>query len=530
MQKLICLLVICLMWVVCSARADVVVQYNFDEGSGSVAGDSSGNGYDLSPVGSGSGASYSWVAGVTGTAIGTSSTNDSYLTATISSTAISPYYVIVDVDVKPFFTVDDSNPKIFSISDGFALEMDKANDSMRFIGMAAGNWYWTAISGVTEMLMDGSWHHITAIYDGRALYGSVKVQILVDGVLKASNEYASASPLPIGKVDGTTGNLLVVGNNAWFLAGGPQEVAQNYDGAIDNLIISCPQEKANAKLLGLWRFNEGSGTTAADASEYNNTMTIGSDFSWVAGFGSALSVDQGSNTWCHATISSDERPVNQVTIQAKIKWPNLYNGGDQANICGLADCATLSFTPGGNALRFQARVNTSLPDGMDVWPYVDYTNGPALLNDGEWHHVAGVFDGIPTNGKIHMYMYVDGQLVGTREVASTAEVKFAPELGIGDPNRTNIGVDFVVGGHPFFVASGFPLPDDGWYYTSLNYVGQIDEVQINSEVLDTFGCGMWGYLAGDINKDCKVDLADFAVLAESWLKCTNPDVPECVVQ
>ena len=35
-------------------------------------------------------------------------------------------------------------------------------------------------------------------------------------------------------------------------------------------------------------------------------------------------------------------------------------------------------------------------------------------------------------------------------------------------------------------------------------------------------CGNWGYLPYDLNKNCRVDLADFATLANEWLLDTNP--------
>lgn len=53
------------------------------------------------------------------------------------------------------------------------------------------------------------------------------------------------------------------------------------------------------------------------------------------------------------------------------------------------------------------------------------------------------------------------------------------------------------------------------------------------DVLDLFNasieleCGDWGYKAGDLDKDCKVDLKDFARMAQDWLACTLPDQEEC---
>jgi hypothetical protein len=37
-----------------------------------------------------------------------------------------------------------------------------------------------------------------------------------------------------------------------------------------------------------------------------------------------------------------------------------------------------------------------------------------------------------------------------------------------------------------------------------------------------------GYqLAGDVNADCRIDMADFTMLASSWAACNDPDDPLC---
>ncbi len=43
-------------------------------------------------------------------------------------------------------------------------------------------------------------------------------------------------------------------------------------------------------------------------------------------------------------------------------------------------------------------------------------------------------------------------------------------------------------------------------------------------------CGDPGtyYYGGDINRDCKVDWQDFAIFAEGWLGCTDPEDPNCL--
>jgi hypothetical protein len=40
-------------------------------------------------------------------------------------------------------------------------------------------------------------------------------------------------------------------------------------------------------------------------------------------------------------------------------------------------------------------------------------------------------------------------------------------------------------------------------------------------------CGAWGFMPADLNRDCKIDLNDFAILASTWLKCTQPFMTGC---
>jgi hypothetical protein len=61
---------------------------------------------------------------------------------------------------------------------------------------------------------------------------------------------------------------------------------------------------------------------------------------------------------------------------------------------------------------------------------------------------------------------------------------------------------------------------EGYRLWVVNYDG-------NGSVLAD-GCELHGVFApGDINKDCLVNFEDFAILATDWLKCSNPDLPEC---
>jgi len=45
---------------------------------------------------------------------------------------------------------------------------------------------------------------------------------------------------------------------------------------------------------------------------------------------------------------------------------------------------------------------------------------------------------------------------------------------------------------------------------------------------DDLECGAWGYNAMDFNRDCYVNLADFAEFASQWLACTDPGHGTCL--
>ena len=79
-----------------------------------------------------------------------------------------------------------------------------------------------------------------------------------------------------------------------------------------------------------------------------------------------------------------------------------------------------------------------------------------------------------------------------------------------------------------FDLSGFNLPVDPqtgrkWIqYVRVSNPRSAGATPEIDAVSDVAACGDWKhpFPAGDVNHDCRVDLADFAVLAENWLMCT----------
>ncbi|MFH1613738.1 MAG: hypothetical protein ABIG61_01460 [Planctomycetota bacterium] len=57
-----------------------------------------------------------------------------------------------------------------------------------------------------------------------------------------------------------------------------------------------------------------------------------------------------------------------------------------------------------------------------------------------------------------------------------------------------------------------------------------DSLDVNAAFTQDFACGEPGtlYFAGDLNRDCYIDINDVALFVEDWLSCTDPNDPECI--
>ncbi|MHB9070829.1 MAG: glycoside hydrolase domain-containing protein [Sedimentisphaerales bacterium] len=208
-----------------------------NEGTGSVVGDSSGNGYDFSPVGSGIGAGYSWGAGYENGGLTAAAGNDSYLHATIASNKFQ-YQVTAEAWIKPT-AADTDGSQIIDLAWGFALATVDAGTRLRFITYSDGRWLETyaSIGNPTDHtgIYDGAWHHVMGVFDGRRdINGMVTTSLFIDGVLAHSTSVVATTDVLVGFGASQTGTDLYIGTNAWIV-GTP---TQNFIGSIDAVRIT----------------------------------------------------------------------------------------------------------------------------------------------------------------------------------------------------------------------------------------------------------------------------------------------------
>jgi hypothetical protein len=140
--------------------------------------------------------------------------------------------------------------------------------------------------------------------------------------------------------------------------------------------------------------------------------------------------------------------------------------------------------------------------------------GKTELQLNRWYHISGVKKTRFTppgswNDYTQMEIYVDGMLEGTLPNALR-------------PDAYNLAADSLY--RAIFLGSS-PL----WGTAVLD--GDIDEVRISSlpRIYGAYGsCQAGDYDPADFNRDCKINFADFAQMASSWLQCNDKTKAGCV--
>ena len=146
--------------------------------------------------------------------------------------------------------------------------------------------------------------------------------------------------------------------------------------------------------LGIWLFDEGNGDMAKDTSKNGNDGEI-VGAKWVAGkFGQALMFENGA----HVAVGDFADYEDKVSIVALIKTPAAPAWSDII----VGSCGDIIFTLQNHKLNFAGQCAQPIPH--DTW-------STTLLNDDEWHQIAGTYDGKTVK------VYVDGELEASNAAA-----------------------------------------------------------------------------------------------------------------
>ena len=141
----------------------------------------------------------------------------------------------------------------------------------------------------------------------------------------------------------------------------------------------------SAELVGYWKFDEGGGTVAADSSGYGNNGTLKGNPKWVVGkLGNALDFN-GNGDYVEIPHNPSLSLTDAITISA---WTYMRTtaSGEMAIV-----------SKGGWAANDLPYELTETRGDVIFWQFYDNqgrdTCSPNSPSAGEWHHIAGTYDG-----------------------------------------------------------------------------------------------------------------------------------------
>jgi len=239
--------------------------------------------------------------------------------------------------------------------------------------------------------------------DGEYFHGELD-EIRIWNIARSQEQIQAAINTPLtGKEEGLVGYWNFDDGTAKDLSGHSNDGILSGDARIvesSRPAISVSGEKQPGKLIAWWRLDEADGNDVADSSGNGNAGGLAGNPQWrPAGgkVGGALEFD-GDGDFVRIENESAFDITGPISIAAWIKvnsfdkrWQAIVTKGDTA--------WRLQRTAEENTLAFHCTGITSItgqrPEGIE---------GTKNVNDGQWHHAVGVYDGV------NVSLYIDGVL------------------------------------------------------------------------------------------------------------------------
>ncbi len=277
--------------------------------------------------------------------------------------------------------------------DGYALAI-QANANISFLGGYPVNPS-AKVNSYSDDVTDLKWHHITGVRSGNTFY------TYTDGILSnTDNSWTNWN----GTFNDLTQDLYIgYWNNYNYFNGQIDEVRIWSDARSAAEIQENMHNQISASESGLiayWRFNETTGTSAADetTNDHDGSLNNMADEDWVASTapigGYALDFD-GTNDYVDCGNNSNLNFSSEFTFEAWAK-PSTTNTGWLIQKAGTD---VSSYTQGDFGLEFHSNGNIQgfIYDGTTHWVSISYSSNL-------WYHLSIVWNG--TN----IYLYVNGEL------------------------------------------------------------------------------------------------------------------------
>ena len=373
--------------------------WNFEENTGTVAKDKSGNN-NTGTLGTGNSAP-TWSSGKYGSSLNFNGTSQ-FVSITSLSAAIQAYGTF-EIWFKPN-DCSAANQSIFSQrytgwhGRGIVINSNTISGWSR---NSSGTWQSVNLGSC----VNNQWYHAVLTQEGNIIKG------YLNGIFKNSFDMASS-------LDGSYLNYYTLGkytNDNYFFNGKIDEVkiynyARTQKQIIEDMNGGAPATSSKS-MIGYWKFDEGSGTTVNNSgnggSALNGTLGTGpSAPTWSndGKFNKALNFN-GVNNYIQGSTSSLLKPTN-ITISA---WAKTSDSKSTQFIGGYGNTGVLGYWLGAGSSKFVFSVGNGSSNKQ--------LSSNFTSNDNNWHHVVGTYDG--STQKI----FVDGNLKNTY-TAVTGDISY----------------------------------------------------------------------------------------------------------
>jgi len=386
---------------VTSNSGGLIGYWGFDEGSGSIARDTSGSGYN------GIVSAAAWTAGKVNSALSFNGAASGVTTPGVlldNTLSISAW-------VNPAVMTQTAYSRIAETQydRGFFLGMNAFGTAYKFIvygGLGAtgtcGAGYGCAEGGTVT----AGWHLVTATFDGS------KGRLYLDGALVATDTFTAPLntnyPLNIGHYFAANGfgwNGVIDEVRLYNRALSAAEIAQLYN-----------PTGGGQSLTGFWRFDEGSGSIAKDTSGSGYDGTV-SGATWTAGkVSSALSFNGAASGVTTPGVLLGSTLSISVWLNPAVMTQTAYSRIAETQY-------DRGFYLGMNSLgtAYKFIVNGGLGGTTACGAWYGCAEGGSVT--AGWHLVTATFDG--SKGKL----YVDGTLVATDTFTAPVNTNYSLNIG-----------------------------------------------------------------------------------------------------
>jgi len=261
----------------------------------------------------------------------------------------------------------------------------------------------------------------------------------------------------------------------------------------------------------------GSATVDGDLSDWDGALWIAMDQTFY-GFPADLTNAKWAARWDDAT--------NRIYMAIKGTdtfhfFNDTYVQWDAQDFVEVyVDADNSDYTPLQPTNYVYAQQWTIGPDAggtYDVW------------GGGEWVYIvgslpaAGYTAAVDVTGDVISYELALPPFELFYYTGTPANVEVDLEAGL------TVGLDVIMGTR--YSASGQPYDFGMLCENTISNGGKYNDASTfrdyELKAAGAGACGGWGYLEGDLDTDCIVNLADFAMFAEDWMKCTDPAVGDC---